>query len=333
MRVVVIGLGRIGSTFDDDPKRKLVATHCGAYSALAATELVAVADDDAGRLAIGSARWGVDAAYSDARTMLAEVRPDIVSIATHADSHLDLVRASIEAGARGIWCEKPIAGNAKAAREMVQLCETNGVVLQIDHQRRFDPIHRTLRDWVANGGLGQLQHAYFLYTAGAANTGTHLLDLLRWFFGDVQWVEGRYSANLSPSPDDPNIDAVLQFTSGLRVNIDAYDVKRFLVFDLDIVGSTGRLLIARSGNEFRFEDVRDSTVFSGCSELARAELPISLPEPVSQMVEGARELVTCVETNRASVSSGRDGLAALELVLALRQSAENDGARIALPLD
>lgn len=44
LKAGIVGCGRIGSQFDDDPKRKFVVTHAGAYSAIDGVELVAACD-------------------------------------------------------------------------------------------------------------------------------------------------------------------------------------------------------------------------------------------------------------------------------------------------
>jgi predicted dehydrogenase len=98
---------------------------------------------------------------------------------------------------------------------MIGLCRERGVALQVDHQRRFDPFHQEVRRFIQEGGLGRVQQATFYYSAGIANTGSHLFDLLRFFFGDAAWVQAVRSQNPSPNPADPNIDGLVKFRSGL----------------------------------------------------------------------------------------------------------------------
>ena len=40
----VIGCGRIGSLFDSDKKRKIISSHCGAYTNHSKTKLISVCD-------------------------------------------------------------------------------------------------------------------------------------------------------------------------------------------------------------------------------------------------------------------------------------------------
>ena len=53
--------------------------------------------------------WDVDALYLDYREMFAREKLDIVCVATHPGLHRDIVEAAVDAGAKGILCEKPLA--------------------------------------------------------------------------------------------------------------------------------------------------------------------------------------------------------------------------------
>ena len=45
-------------------------------------------------------------------------------------------------------------------------------------------------------------------------------------------------------------------------------------------------------------------------------------------IAGARDVVSCIRTGASSLSSGRDGLKALEIILAIYRSAQENGKRI-----
>lgn len=328
-RAALIGCGRIGAEFDEDPKRTEVATHAKAWALVDGAEFVAAADPDAEKRDKVAAVYGVPV-YEDPVAMLAEVRPDIVSIATPPHTHLAMVRAAVEAGARAVWCEKPITADIAEAREMVRVCEEAGVVLLIDHQRRFEPKHRAAREFVAGGGLGEIQQATFTYGAGIANTGTHALDLMRAFLGAAEWVEAYESPNTSGKADDPNIDATIRFASGVFGRLLAVDVDRWAAFELDLMGTAGRLVIRKYGFAFDYYEVRDSDLYSGYSELYPAEMPFELPERESPMLAGAAHIIACLDGAEQALSTGVDGLAALELIDALLASAAADGERVML---
>lgn len=328
----IVGCGRIGSEFDDDPKRKMVSTHAGAYSAVDEVELVAACDFSKEKLEKCGKRWHIPSLYEDYKEMLERERLDILSICTWNSTHLDIVNEAVNCNVKAIFCEKPIADTLQNANEIVRLCNERGVILQIDHQRRFDRFHQDTRSFLQNGNLGRIQQVTFYYTAGIALTGSHMFDLLRFFFGDVDWVQAIYSQNKSPNPSDPNIDGIVKFGSGTLCSIQACDVQNFLIFEMDCIGAKGRLNLTHSGFDLEFYEVRESSLFSGYKEVFPAPPPIETDVPREFMVASVKHLIQCIEQRKTPISSGEDGRAALELICTFHKSARGDGKRIPLPL-
>jgi len=331
-RAGIVGCGRIGSEFDDDPKRKYVASHCGAYKLVGEAELVAICDINPEKLEKCGKRWGISSRYQNYEEMLAREQIDILSICTPPSSHFEILKEAVSEGVKAVFCEKPISSSLQEADEMIRLCQKEGVILQIDHQRRFDRFIQEVREFIREGKLGDIQQITFYYTAGIANTGSHLFDLLRFFFGEVEWVRGVYSRNLSPNPDDLNIDGFLKFRDGPFCSVQACDVRAYLVFEMNTLGTLGRLNLTRSGFDVEFYEVKESELFSGYNELFRAPSPIAKDTPKDFMVNGVRHLVECLREKRKSISSGEDGKAALEIIYAFTESANRDGEIVELPL-
>src|SRR4051812_28170880 len=72
-------------------------------------ELVALCDPDEARLQAAGEAFGVARRYRDYREMLRNERLDLLTIATQAPQHAPITLDAVEAGVRGILCEKPIA--------------------------------------------------------------------------------------------------------------------------------------------------------------------------------------------------------------------------------
>ncbi len=323
-RAGIVGCGRIGSGFDD--------SHAAAYLAASGVTLAALCDAAPDKLADCGGLLGVCAQYRDYKEMLAREKLDILSIATWNGTHLDITKAAVAAGVRAIFCEKPIADTLAHADEMIALCARHDVLLQVDHQRRFHEFYRQLRQMLAAGALGQIQQVSFYYCRGIANTGSHVFDLLRFLFGEVAWVQADRSRNQWESPDDPNFDVTLRFQSGAHGTVRACDDRHFFIFELDIIGSTGRLNISRNGSEVAYHAPRDSENLPGLRELYTAPSPVTVTPPGKLVQNAVAHLVACLDGGAASVSSGADGRAALELICACYESAAAAGCRVTLPL-
>lgn len=329
-RAAVVGCGRIGCGFDDDPKRTAVSTHAKAYAAVPGFELVALADADGERAALYASRYGC-ASYVDADRLFARERLDVVSICTPNDTHREIAEAAVAAGVRAVFCEKPLADTLAAADAIVDRCREQDVLLLVDHQRRFDPLHQKAAALIRDGGLGEPQQATCYYTAGIANTGTHLLDLLRLLLGEATTVRAFPSRAESPNPADPNFDGWIEFHSRATAALQALDVAAYTIFEISILGTGGRLRLTGHGYDVEWEVAAPSERFGGYRELRAAPAPFDRPGEPEFMLSAMEHLRDCLDGGAEPLSSGEDGRAALELVIAMHESAAG-GRQISLPV-
>ena len=142
LRAGVIGLGRIGSTFDEEIDRGgvffLPYCHSPSYVKSDFTRLVAGADIHPGQREVYAERWNLDASqvYADYREMLDQAQLDIVSVCTSARVRPQIVVDCARAGVKAIWAEKPMAPSLAEADEMISVCAETGTVLAINCSRR-----------------------------------------------------------------------------------------------------------------------------------------------------------------------------------------------------
>ena len=129
--VAVIGVGRMG------------AHHARIYNELDQTTLVGVVDGNADRRDTMADRYGVEA-YGDVDALL-QAHPGLraATVATPTESHEAVATKLI---GHGVACliEKPLAGSSSEARRIVAAAEAAGVVVQVGHSERFNPVVRAL---------------------------------------------------------------------------------------------------------------------------------------------------------------------------------------------
>jgi len=169
-RTAVLGAGAMG-------RRHLEAV------ARAGAPLVGVADpsEDARARALSEARLAPDAAFADARELLAKLRPECVIVATTADLHCELVCAAAESGARYILCEKPMAVSLAQCDRMMRSAEASGARLAVNHQMRFQELYRTTKDLLASPGFGGMTSMTVVAgNIGLAMNGCHMAEAFRF---------------------------------------------------------------------------------------------------------------------------------------------------------
>ena len=131
--------------------------------------------------------------HTDLRTMLHELKPDVVTIATPTSLHAELVLVAAEFGPKGIYCEKPMATCLKDAERMVEVCRSEGIALAINHQRRMGPPLRAMRRLVKEGAIGEVTLVRGNCAGDILSDGTHTVDSILHLSGDrdVEWVLGQ----------------------------------------------------------------------------------------------------------------------------------------------
>lgn len=329
-RAAIVGCGRIASSFSKDPLRKGIITHADAYLKHPQTQLVSACDVDKDKLLEFGDFWKVKALYGSIDEMLAKESIDILSICTPPGTHYPVLKKAAKYPLKAVFCEKPLAETISDGEKMVKLCRERHIILQIGHQRRFDPLHQALRKIISTRELGCVQQINFFYTAGVKNTGSHMFDLLRFFLGDALWIEGFYSKNQSRRENDPNIDGIIKFKDGTLATFQGLDVNKYMIFELSCFLEKGKIILKNSGFNADFYKVIKSKFYSGYKEL----LPISskLKESYSRdfLYFAVDHLVSCIKNKKESVSSGQDGLKALKLIRGAIASADSHGKRIIL---
>lgn len=360
-RIVVIGVTGQGD-FGHDQET--------AFAGLAGAATVAVADPDERGAQAAAARAGANQAYTDYREMLARERPDIAVVApSSCEQRLDMVTACVEAGVKGILCEKPIAASLAEADAIVELCERRGVRLAVAH-RRMSGYELHAKGLVEDGVIGEIQvmrgHGKGDRRSGAfdlAWVGTHILDSMRWFAGsDVLWANGHVTQDgQDATPADVRegergigpiagngLAAYYTFQNGVTAHYESYAGDRpggrWLGFE--IYGTKGILSVRDSprGELYLYpHGVWLPDEADGKWERIWLEEWEKRPDgglrPEKERTHEsnrwiAQELLRAVDEDREleKVSSGRDALAVLEMIMAVHES-HREKRRVYLPLE
>ena len=207
---------------------------CRAAAEARLCELVGVCDIVPERGQSVSREYGAPA-FGTLAEMLDETRPEVVSITTFPDSHLELALQAFKAGCH-VLCEKPVAMNAAEAAQMVTASEEAGRLLGVCFQYRHWDESVWLKERVAGGDLGHV-HSIRTWGGGVHGFATnpdyhrmaragggilahwtiHNLDLALWLLDHPEPVTASAFCHqrlrtspeaLGPSRDAIDVDAV-----------------------------------------------------------------------------------------------------------------------------
>ncbi len=334
----IIGCGRVAWMLEDDPLEKKPCTHMGAYLALGGdvVRVSSASDISPGRANAFGRRYSIDALYVDYMEMLKEEAPEIVSICAYAPERYRMVMDSIEAGVKGIWCEKAFATNMEEAGSMMDACAENNVSLIVSHLRRWSPDYQKAKELIDSGAIGRLQYIAAHFSGSLMHTGTHAFDVLNWFCGPAKWVSGGLEPGsferFKDLPWDVAGDsggwAVIMFENNTYATVHA-DSKPYFFFEFDMVGSMGRIRIGNN-DLLEYYTAEESAHYTGLKELRMRDFPAF--ENKNIWVGALRNLIDAMEGRAESSNGPIDGRNALEIALAIHESARMGGNAVELPL-
>ena len=255
---------------------------------------------------------------------------DIVSVTTHNFYHPEPVIEAAEAGVKVILVEKPLAVSVALGREMVEVCERNRCRLVVDHTRRFLPHYRRLRQMVDEGAVGEVRTITYSGARPLLHNGTHTVDYAFYF---TQAEPRLVSGFLSDEPvADPGGGGMIVCEGGVVIFINCIATRKASLSEAEIAGTEGRLRFIERRGIWEHGPLVEAAEGYG----ARFEFEPIPDMPAEFALEdyfycATREAVDCLLEDRESVSTGRDGLKALEAIVAMHIS-HKTGAQVPLPL-
>ncbi len=318
--VGIIGTGRIGFMLEDDPLRLKPCTHAGGIIKNKKLKITSACDINKKRLSIFAQKYNVDNLYTDYREMLKNESLDLVVIATWTDSHKEITIEAAKKGAKVIVCEKPMAFSSRDCRTMVNGCRKTNTILIINHERRYDPLYRKVREMIKENKIGKIRtilanvltgcsykgKSFIIDESSLMHDGTHLIDIALYLFGEPEKVIG-----FIPSDRKDTIYGMIEFKDEVMLFLEAGGDRKYFNFELDIQGTEGRLKI---GNEYReFWGRAKSPRYSEFFELKKKRFP-KIPDE-NHFIEEYREVVDILEhRKKRPASSGNDGMKAIKVI-------------------
>ena len=250
----MIGLGQIGMGYDFilDPD-EFVLSHAQALSSHGEFELAGGVDGDPVRRKNFISKFDRPA-YKDLTEALQAIRPDIVVIATPSNSHGEVLEDVLnQITPKAIVCEKPLDISLEVAQRMVSLCKKRGVPLFVNYIRRSDPGVLKVKAMIEQNVIRSPIKAVVWYSKGLINNGSHMVNLLEYWLGNV--VAGEIISESSVLDQiDPEPDFKMQFKKGSAIFCAAWE-EYYSHISIELLSGSGRLFYSGGGNSITWQGV------------------------------------------------------------------------------
>lgn len=292
--------------------------------------------------------------YTDYKKMIAEVKPELVSIATESGSHADIALFCIGSNCN-VMIEKPMAMSISDADRIITYGEEKSVKVSVCHQNRFNLAVSETRKAVEAKRFGKIsngsihvrwnrgKHYYdqaswrgtWAQDGGALmNQCIHGIDLLIWLMDDdIAEIYGvtrqRFHSYLEA--EDLGM-AVIKFKNGALATIEGTTnvYPKNLEETLYLFGEKGTVKIGgTSANHIDVWEFADETQADQKNK--------NLQEETSNVYGNGhaslfRDMIDAIKKDRPPYIDARDGKKALEAVLAIYKS-QKEGKAVRLPLE
>jgi predicted dehydrogenase len=270
----LVGIGVIGAGFAR-------TTQIPGFRACEGARVVTIASGHRENAERVARELGIESVAGDWREVVARETVDLVSIATPPSTHAEMTLAALDAG-KAVLCEKPMAMNARESDAMRKRALEVGSLCLIDHELRFLPGRRKMREMLLAGEIGHVRHAKYTFrsdsraaaerpwnwwsdagkgggTLGAI--GSHAIDSFHWLLGtNASHVLGQLATHVHERPDketgemrpvttDDEVNMLLRFadselTRGATASVSLSVVEPGqAVHRLEIFGSDGALMV------------------------------------------------------------------------------------------
>ena len=327
-----------------------------ALARLEEAQVVGLAGRDEEKARATAERFGISASTGHWPDLL-DLEPDLVLVSTPVDLHFDMVSSALEMGA-AVLCEKPFTLDVDQAEDLANLAQ--GRLALVDHQLRWNPNRRKLRQLVQEGFVGEVYHVrsdlvldsptflsrphgwWFEEARGGGvlgALGSHMVDDLLWTFGPIEAVRGRLETFVKERPDtggtprpvtaDDHAELWLRAAGGaaisLTCSVSAPGASRWLT---EVAGSEGTLRIdleddlvgGRHGEDMRSIEV-DGELADPAAHGIEATGPFAACEPLF-----LADVVDCVARGASELPGAatfEDGLACMRVLEAARRSSKS----------
>jgi len=305
-KVLLLGLGNIGMAYDYEKDfDTVVLTHARAFHEHPKFDLAGAVDIDVCKRRQFSTRYA-SPSFVDTDSAIASLHPDIVVVATPTENH----RADVEAvlcrhSPKAILCEKPLAYAVSDAESIVASCAARNCSLYVNYMRNSEPGALEVKQRLLDGRIQSPVKGLVWYSKGVFNNGSHFLNLMQNWLGDVLCVRS-YSDGRCWNGMDPEPDFKATFRKGEILFLAARE-ENFSHYTAELLAVNGRLRYDQAGAAIVWQKATSDALFADYMILDEPGVIIKTDYHRS-LWHVVDQLASSLEGKHAEICSGTDAL-------------------------
>ena len=257
----------MGYDFHLDPA-KYIYSHCRALHRHSKFQLVGGVDPDPQQRQLFERTYQAPA-FADIEQALDGSSPDLVVIAIPTELHAETLRQVLNrTRPKVVLCEKPLAGDVRQAREILKACAAQNVSLYVNYIRRSDPGVIEIKRRLDAGEINGPFKGVAFYTKGFLHNGSHLLNLLEYWFGSATaWIP--VECKTIQNSSDAKVDVRISFEKGHVMFLAASPEDAFTLNGLELLMGNGRLRYEHGGERIEWSPTMPHAHIEGYTVLSK----------------------------------------------------------------
>jgi len=263
--VLIIGAGNIGA-FYDHPEDEHVITHAHAFCKHAHFNLIGFVDTNEKQARKAAERWQTQY-FTCFETAFSNHKIDVVVVAASTEYHYDILMKIAELPIKFVIAEKPLTQSFAKSKEVIKHYYDKNIPALVNYRRRFVPEYIELKNKI-NNELGNYLAGTGYYGKGILHNGSHMIDLLRYYIGEINNIEIT-DFKYDFFQDDPSVSGILKFQNGTLFYLNHIDCKVYGIFEIDFFFEKGRVRITESGFFIEFQQSIRDKIFTDYHSLKK----------------------------------------------------------------
>jgi len=286
------------------------------------------------------------ATVADWERFLTDFELDAIVIATPVKFHHALAQKSLLAG-KHTFIEKPMAASSAECENLIEIAESKGLVLMVDHTFLFSSAVRKIAELVRAGDIGDIRYinsrrlnlGLFQRDINAAwDLAPHDISIILHILGELPIaVNCQGNAHVSLAVEDVT-NMSLTFRQRRFATIQSSWLEPRKVREMTIVGSRRMIVYddLQTHEKIKVYDVRVErpphydtfAEFQYSYHYGDSYIPhLNQEEPLKEV---CRHFIDCIQTSAQPASGGREGLELVRILEAASASLKANGAAVIL---
>ncbi len=275
--VSIIGLGKIGAQFDLRNKKQRL-THASAILGDSRFKLIAGCDENYQTRKKFEDSYAIQS-FATIKDLMAFSVPDVVIVATETDQHVKNICEVLGYDAvKLLLCEKPITRKFENLDYLKKLIVESKKYVLINYQRRTEMSAREILSKLQRNQFGNFLGGSGLYSRGYFNNGSHIIDLLEWWF-ESQFDFPRLVAKTQKDGDfDVTIALQIRDRDFLLQSIPTSSTS---ILELTLEFELAQLRYVSGGSTLYIDNVAEHNAFQGIGSIITSSIPVFSEENIS----------------------------------------------------